>query len=233
VDGRAAAGGADIDDGQYTQIETLRTALARIFAHVTKKQAVAAGWLTPPGAVLHDALAYSTVQGLWGEGEIALWGRLSVIRGEPLLNPDKPHRRLGKLMRIPTRPTFLVRRGEGEAWERIEGDELDLIREDDGTWSVGDNDGGTRWIDICVTYRSYKNAVAEAKDRLHIIGEHRKAISDGALLQYAKDHPKHGRPRIYKALRDAGYGVTKQRVADALAIRDAGDRLKGGAERQG
>ena len=50
---------------------------------------------------------------------------------------------------------------------------------------------------------------------LRRIGEHRKAISDEALLEYVKAHPKHGRPRIYKELRDAGYGVTKQRVENA------------------
>lgn len=119
----------------------------------------------------------------------------------------------------------------------VEGSGFSLIleKDDDGNdvWSVGDDDGSWRWVDICVTSRSYRNAVAEAKDRLRRIGEHRKAISDGALLKYAKEHPKHGRPRIYEALINKGYGVTKSRVDKALAIRDAGGRLKGGADRQG
>lgn len=229
-------GRRDIDDGQYTQIKALLTALGRIFAHVTKKQAVAAGWCTPPDEVLHNFLAYSTVEELRAEGEIALWGRLSVAGGKPVVDPDNPHRRLGKLMRIPT-TRFFERRGEDAEWESVEAGEISLILEkaEGGcdVWSVGDDDGRWRWIDICVTSRSYRNAVAEAKDRLRRIGEHRKAISDGALLQYAKDHPKHGRPRIYKALRDAGYGVTKQRVDKVLAIRDAGGRLKGGAKGRG
>ena len=28
---------------------------------------------------------------------MALWGRLSVAGGKPVVDPDKPHRRLGKL----------------------------------------------------------------------------------------------------------------------------------------
>jgi hypothetical protein len=202
-----AAAKRGIDDGQYIPIAELLTDLGKIFAHVTKEQAVAAYWLAPPDAVLHSFLAYGAVSGLWAEGEMALWGRLSVAGGEPILR----HRRLGQLERI-----------------RVDVGEFSLIREDDGAWSVGDADGNWRWGEIRVTPRSYRTAVESARDMRRRIGEHRKAISDKALREYVNDRPTLGRPRIYAELTAAGYGVTKQRVQNAIEDRDGGLRLKGG-----
>lgn len=222
---RAAAGRRSIDDGQDTPLAKLLAALAGIFAHVTQEQVVAALLPSPDDGVA-EFLARVTVEELWGKGEMALWGQLSVANGEPLANlPDKPHRRLG-LERIPA-TTFFARRGEDAEWERIEVGEFSLILEDAGTWSVGD--GRWRWVEIHVTYRGCRTAEAEARDRLRRIGAHRKAISNEALQDYVNARPELGRPRLCKALTKAGYGVTRQRVANAVENRHAGkDRLKGG-----
>jgi len=188
--------------------------LAKIFAHVTPRQATAAGWGSPVEDGLSDFLALTTVEGLWGQGEIALWGRLSVADGEPILRSDKPQRRLGGSER--------VYKGTGS--------NPSLVKEND-VWSI--EDGAWRWVDVRLSRRSCRTAEEEAREELRRIGEHRKAISDEAILKYAKDHPKLGRPRIYKELRDAGYGVTKQRVQNAIDNRDASkERLKGGRPSQ-
>lgn len=55
-------------------------------------------------------------------------------------------------------------------------------------------------------------------------------ISDEDLLQYVKDHPTYGRPRISDELRRAGYYVTRPRLQDAIDKRDddRGWQLRGG-----
>jgi hypothetical protein len=99
VGGRATAGRRGIDEGQYTPIAKLLMALAGIFAHVTQEQVVDALLPSPDDGVA-EFLARVTVEELWGKGEMALWGRLSVAGGKPVLRPGQPHHRLGPLERI-------------------------------------------------------------------------------------------------------------------------------------
>jgi len=204
--------------------------LAEILTHVNQTQAKVAGWRSSVEG-LPEFLALTTVGGLWGRGEIALWGRLSIAAGEPIVRPDKPDRRLGRLERIPTTMAPL-RQGEDGEW--VGGGGLSLIYEDDGTYSVGDDADQWRWVDIHLTNRSCRTALDEARDVLRRFGEHRSLISDEKLKTYVEAHQKLGRPRLYKKLRADGYAVTKRRVANAVENRDSGSaRLKGGRPRQG
>ena len=85
-----------------------------------------------------------------------------------------------------------MRRSEDAEWESIEGGGFNLIQKEGGgdVWSVGDDDGRWHWVDIRVTYRSYRTAVEEARDMLRRIGEDRKAMSDEALLRLRQGPPE-------------------------------------------